>query len=405
MVKPLFYTRMRLGEFDPPEMNPYTKLGFNDVLTPDHKALALEAAMKSFVLLKNDGILPLKNIGTAGVVGPMANNAYQQFGTYSPHPPQSDVTTPLDALKAVASSVHYAAGCDDNNCKTYNSSEVLKAISGTNIIFVVLGTGAAVEKESHDRAGTELPGHQKTLLLDVLEHIHSHTPVVLLLFTAGPVNISFADRDPDVRAIMQCFLPAQATGQAVRHVLLNDVKGAVPAGRLPYTWPLLASQLPPMVNYSMQGRTYRYFEGEPLYPFGYGLSYTTFEYTASVHTTTVTAGQPLTGSFWVKNTGKYEADEVSQVYIAWRNNTVPAPKLQLVWFKRYSLPTGGADIKVDFEVEARSMALWFDDGWHVTEGSMDIFIGGQQPNQARRSGSEVILGQFQITGSAYLGKY
>ncbi|XP_070191074.1 uncharacterized protein [Littorina saxatilis] len=344
MVKPLFYTRMRLGEFDPPEMNPYSKLSLADVETAEHRALTLEAAMQTFVLLKNNGVLPLHKTGTIGVVGPMANNEQQLLGTYSAVPTWKYMISPLEGLTPLASKVQYASGCDDTVCKTYNSSAVRRAVSGTYINFVVLGTGQAVEAEGQDRPDTELPGHQKTLLQDVISNTPSDTPIVLLLFNAGPVNISFADQDPRVSAIMECFFPAQATGDALRHVLLNDVRGAVPAGRLPFTWPLLASQIPPMVNYSMKGRTYRYFEGDPLYPFGYGLSYTTFEYTASVHTTTVRAGQPLTGSFWIRNTGTFEADEVTQVYIAWHNNTVPVPKLQLAWFKRYTVPTGGAHV-------------------------------------------------------------
>ncbi|KAK7108537.1 uncharacterized protein [Littorina saxatilis] len=405
MVAPLFYTRMRLGEFDPPEMNPYSKLSTTDVLTPEHKALAVEAAMKSFVLLKNNGVLPLKQVGTIGVVGPMADSADQLFGDYNPVPPPGDVTTPLAGLAAMATKTQYASGCNDTNCNVYNSSVVLKAISGTDINFVVLGTGQAVEREGHDRPDIELAGKQKNLFLDVISNTPSHVPVVLLVFSAGPVNISFADQDPRVSAIMECFFPAQATGEALRHVLLNDVKGAVPAGRLPYTWPLLATQLPPMVDYSMQGRTYRYFAGEPLYPFGYGLSYTTFAYPEMSHQGWIHAGDTLKGYFVLRNMGHIEADEVAQVYISWRNYTTPSPRLQLAWFNRITVPVGGKGITVDFEIDPKTMAVWHSDGWYIEAGIIDVYVGGQQPRQNRKVPSNELVSLFEISGAKYLGQY
>ncbi|KAK7480737.1 hypothetical protein BaRGS_00027998 [Batillaria attramentaria] len=410
MVSPLFYTRMRLGEFDPPEMNPYSRLSSADVETDDHKALAVEAAMKSFVLLKNDGVLPLNHTakyGTIAIVGPMADDASQLSGDYAPRPPPADVITPLAGLRSIASTVQYAAGCSETACTSYNSSDVIKAVTGTEITIVALGTGQSVEAEGHDRPDIELPGQQKQLLMDVINNTPEKVPIILLLFNAGPVNISFADQDPRVSAIMECFFPAQATGDALRHVLLNDVDGAVPAGRLPYTWPLLDTQMPPMVNYSMAGRTYRYFDGPPLYPFGYGLSYTTFRYTAMTHTAFVTAGEPLKGQVWVDNVGHYDADEVVQVYIRWRDIPLPegTPKIQLAWFDRISMKAGQSNLQVSFEVEARSMAQWKNGGWFIEEGFMDLFVGGQQPHQKRAAPNDVITAEFKIVGSKYLGRY
>ncbi|KAK7108560.1 uncharacterized protein [Littorina saxatilis] len=407
-VRPLFYTRMRLGEFDPPEMNPYSKLSNADVETPEHKALALEAAMKSFVLLKNNGVLPLNTsrFRTYGFVGPFATNASQLMGDYAPHVPQYQIITPYRGLQSLAKMVQFAPGCLDTECvryTAYDSQAVIETINNTDINFVFLGTGLAVEREAHDRPDTELPGHQKQILLDVINNNPASTPLVLVLFNAGPVNISFADLDPRVSAILECFFPATVTGDALRHVLINDVKGAVPAGRLPYTWPMLASQLPPMVNYSMQGRTYRYFEGEPLYPFGYGLSYTRFSYADFSCTQNITAGQSVTGTVTVKNTGKYDADEVAQIYIRWTDTSLPAPKIQLAWFKRVTI-AANEQVQLSFEVEARTMAVWINDGWHIKSGMMDIMVGGQQPFTKRAVPGEGIVSRFNISGSKYLGR-
>ncbi|KAK7480749.1 hypothetical protein BaRGS_00028010, partial [Batillaria attramentaria] len=183
--------------------------------------------------------------------------------------------------------------------------------------------------------------------------------------------------DSRVSAILECYFPAQGTGDAIRHVLLNDVDGAVPAGRLPNTWPLLESQIPPMVNYSMEGRTYRYTDpssAPPLYPFGYGLSYTNFSYTATLTADTIHAGEPLKGEVTVKNTGNLAADEVIQVYIRWMDDTLPAPRLQLAWFDRVTVHPQ-SPVTVPFEVEARSMELWINDGWRITPGVMEVYVG------------------------------
>lgn len=408
MVSPLFYTRMRLGEFDPPSMNPYSSLSSADADTQQHKALALEAAIKSFVLLKNTGnFLPLKSAhySSIGMIGPFANIV--EKGDYAPNPSPSDVTTPLQGLGPIAQYIKYTDGCVGGpTCWVFDPLKVADAISGNDINIVLLGTGSVNEAEGRDRPDTELPGVQRQLLLDVINNSPQNTPIVLILFNAGPVNITFADQSDRVVAILECFFPAQSTGEALRHVLLNDVPGASPAGRLPYTWPMYASQLPPMVNYSMQGRTYRYFQGQPLYPFGYGLSYTSFQYNVLSYTSSIKAGDPLDCSVDFSNTGNVVADEVVQVYIQWPSQMpLPAvPKIQLVGFQRVTVPPGSTT--VNFRIEPQSMAVWITgQGWVIEPGNMKLYVGGQQPNQARQVPSDVIEGQFVITGTKVLGRY
>nr|KAG5696799.1 hypothetical protein BaRGS_012822 [Batillaria attramentaria] len=247
--KPLFYTRMRLGEFDPPAMNPYSQLDVSLIQSPAHQSLSLEAAVKSVVLLKNkDGFLPLNDNSQykrVAVVGPMSNNPHGLYGDYSPTINMTLTVTPLAALTQ-------------------------------------LGDGSA--------------------------------PVVLVLFNAGPLNVTWADQHPGVTAILECFFPAQTTGTALLHVLTNYGGTSSPAGRLPNTWPLLASDIPPMVDYSMTGRTYRYFDGDPLYPFGYGLSYTTFSYSDLKTPHSLSPNHDLTLSVTVTNTGNYTADGVTWYY-------------------------------------------------------------------------------------------
>ncbi|KAK7483293.1 hypothetical protein BaRGS_00025460 [Batillaria attramentaria] len=396
-VKPLFYTRMRLGEFDPPEMNPYSKLGSQDVQSQQTRQLSLEAAMKTFVLLKNRNysFLPLSagSYNKIGVVGPLANDSKQMYGDYAANPSPEYVVTPLQGLQKIFQNVKYAAGCRDGPlCTKYSPDDVKQAVKQTQVNFVILGTGVVAEKEGMDREDLELPGNQKQLLMDVLTYT-GMTPVVLVLINAGPLNISFADADDRVTAILECFFPAQAAGDALRHVILNDVPGAVPAGRLPYTWPKYFSQ-----DFSMSGRTYRYHDrshGDPLYPFGYGLSYTTFTFSDLDIPSVIKAGQALNGSVRIDNTGKVDGDEVLEVYISWDNTSLPAPRLQLVWFDRVAIQTGSF-VQLKFQVSAHSMALWMNGGWVIPPGNMTLYAGGQQPSQARQAPSNVVSANFTI---------
>ncbi|XP_046572488.1 beta-D-xylosidase 1-like isoform X1 [Haliotis rubra] len=405
-VKPLFYTRMRLGEFDPPESNPYTELNTSTIESESHKALAVEAAMKTYVLLKNvNSFLPLtKKYNSIGVVGPIANDKVNIFGDYSPDSDPRFTMTALDGIKQLSSNVQYGAGCSNTSCTNYNSSAVHDAVSGKDLVFVCLGTGQEIESEARDRPNIELPAGQAELLQDSLK-FSGNTPVVLLMFNAGPLNITMADASPQVAAILECFFPAQATGEALRRVLTMDGPGSVPAARLPYTWPKSLDGFPAMTNYSMAGRTYRYYEDDPLYPFGYGLSYTEFFYITLQYSYTIKAGADVEVSILLQNIGKYEGDEVVQVYISWDNASVPVPRRQLVAFERVTIAANAFQV-VNVTVSAESMAVWVDNsGWVIEPGYIRLFVGGQQPSQQKSAPSRVLEGGFKVEGSKYLGVY
>ncbi|KAK7108591.1 hypothetical protein V1264_016300 [Littorina saxatilis] len=396
-VKPLFYTRMRLGEFDPPHLNPYMNLDLSSIESPKHRQLSLETAMKSYVLLKNNGVLPLrKRYNNVALVGPFSTEINNLMGDYASNTPWSFKTSVMDAVKHVASNVHHGDGCDDVKCKNYNSQQVISQLNNVDLIFVAIGTGQTQEEEGVDKFDYNLPGHQKQLLNDVLDHAHN-TPVIVVLFTGSALDISFADADHRVSAILECFFPSQAAGTALGHVFANDVAGAVPAGRLPFTWYKSENDIGDINDYSMAGKTYRYLNKEPLYPFGYGLSYTSFHYSQLSAPTTVQAGKDLKGSVHVQNTGSFDADEAVQVYMSWEEQGVPAPKVQLAWFDRLTIPKGGSKT-VTFTVEAKTMALWVNNGWKISQGRMKLYAGGQQPNQKRSVGSNVLSHDFAVQG-------
>ncbi|XP_015264217.1 PREDICTED: beta-xylosidase/alpha-L-arabinofuranosidase 2-like [Gekko japonicus] len=402
-IRPLFLTRMRLGEFDPPTMNPYNALGLKDIQTEAHRQLALDAAIQSFVLLKNNhGTLPLKAKEIFGkklaVVGPFADNQMILFGDYAPVPEPQYIYTPRRGLAMISAHVNFAAGCAFPKCDHYSVAEVKSAVEGADIVVVCLGTGIDLEMEANDRKDLALPGHQLQLLQDTVA-LADGRPVILLLFNACPIDISWAKSHDGVGAILACSFPAQATGLAIAKVLVG-AEGSSPAGRLPATWPAGMHQVPPMENYTMAGRTYRYYGDEaPLYPFGYGLSFTTFHYSDLVTSTSVV---PICGnlsvSVIVENTGTRDGDEVVQLYLRWGNASVPVPRWQLVGFRRVAVPMGHA-VKVPFQLTYQQRAVWLGQ-WLLEPGSFTLFAGGQQPSQETRVPSNILQADFTVAGSA-----
>ncbi|KAG9492848.1 hypothetical protein GDO78_001032 [Eleutherodactylus coqui] len=398
---PLFYTRMRLGEFDPPDMNPYSALDLSSVQSQEHRDLAVEAAIKSFVLLKNLGdTLPMDLQSVKGkkfgVIGPFADNPSGLFGDYEPHPDPQYISTPRDGIAKLPVQVSFAAGCSDPQCTTYSSEEIKALVKSVDITIVCLGTGITVEMESKDRVDLSLPGSQATLLKDAVESAAGR-PLVLLLFNAGPLDISWAQNSTGVHAILECFFPAQATGTAIVKILMGS-EGANPAGRLPATWPAGMEQVPAMENYTMHGRTYRYFGNQvPLYPFGYGLSYTTFQYSDLVVSPSILRPcETLDLSVQVKNSGLRTGDEVIQVYMSWSNASVPVPRWQLVGVQRVTIPPSGS-VKVSLSVLPRQRAVWTNH-WILEPGKFSIYAGGQQPFQVIKVPSNVLQANFEVQG-------
>ncbi|XP_072276006.1 uncharacterized protein [Pyxicephalus adspersus] len=404
-VYPLFYTRMRLGEFDPPDMNPYNALNLSSVQSQEHRDLALEAAIKSFVLLKNiKNTLPLDFRGIKGkkfgVIGPFANNSKELFGDYEPYPDPKYIVTPRDGIAELPVDISFAAGCEDAKCETYSSDEIKELVQSVDLTIVCLGTGVTVESEGVDRSVLSLRGYQSTLLKDAVISAGGH-PVILLLFNAGPVDISWAKESEGVHAILECFFPAQAAGTAITKVLIG-AEEANPAGRLPSTWPAGMEQVPPMENYTMQGRTYRYYGSQvPLYPFGYGLSYTTFHYSnLEVNPSLLHPCETLQLSVNVKNTGLRMGDEVVQVYMSWWTASVPVPKWQLVAFQRVTIQSGSS-MKVFMKVLPKQRAVW-SENWIIEPGEFSLYVGGQQPFQITSVPSNILQANFLVSGTSRL---
>jgi beta-glucosidase len=246
-----------------------------------------------------------------------------------------------------------------------------------------------------DRVSLDIPRVQDDLLRKVTA---LGKPVVVVLLNGSAVAVNWA-RD-HVPAIVEAWYPGQAGGAALADVLFGDYN---PAGRLPVTFYRSADQLPPFTDYAMKGRTYRYFKGEPLFPFGYGLSYTAFSYTNLKLPEQVAAGAEVRVSVEVRNTGSRAGGEVVQLYVTARDGSPAAPIRSLGAFRRLALGPGQSQT-VEFNLAPRQFSHVGKDGRRVAEpGAFEISVGGKQPGfrgAADAATTGVVTGSLKLSGQA-----
>jgi beta-glucosidase len=251
----------------------------------------------------------------------------------------------------------------------------------SDLIILSVGTGQVMEGEGNDRATMDLPNYQSQLLKDVLNVInHEKTKILLLVASGGPLDIQIAQDSNSVQAIIQVGFGAQELGEALREAIIGD--GLSKFGRLPYTWPKKLSDLPgSMTSYDMtSGFTYRYFKGEPLYPFGYGLSYSSFAYSGLVfNATTIKPGDGLTIKFNVTNTGDRTADEVVEIYLSihLKNTSLTnVSRAQLVDFDRLSDVNPSQTIAYQAIIKPEQMAVYIDGrGFIIVPATLEFKVG------------------------------
>jgi beta-glucosidase len=280
--------------------------------------------------------------------------------------------------------------------------EALDAASHADVVVAVLGMSQDIEGEEMpvhvpgfdggDRTDLNLPRVQEELL----QRVHAlGKPVILVLLNGSALAINWAAEN--VPAIIEAWYPGEEGGTAIADVIFGDYN---PGGRLPVTFYTSVNDLPPFTDYDMEGHTYRYFRGKPLYAFGHGLSYTTFAYSnLRLSTAEIAAGKPLRVQVDVANTGKRAGDEVLQLYISDVTASAPVPLRDLVGFTRLHLARGEKKT-VTFEITARQMSLIDDAGRRVVEpGEFVVSVGGRQPRTGEREdGSDILFGRFMVTG-------
>ena len=392
-VTRLFLARFRLGMFDSPDSVRWARIPYAVLDQPAHRALARQVARESIVLLKNEGgLLPLrKNLRTIAVIGPNADQARMLLGNYNGDP--TDPVTPLRGVReavAPGTRVLYARGADlaDGFPMTDSgprvpaetlAAEAVNAARQADAVVLFLGLTARMEGEEMplqiegfrggDRTRIDLPASQQRLLERVCA---VGKPTVLVLLNGSALAVNWAQEH--VLAIVEAWYPGQAAGSAIADVLFGDYN---PGGRLPVTFYRSVDDLPSFDDYHMAGRTYRFFGGSPLYPFGHGLSYTTFAYkNLRTSAPTLRSDGAITVRVDVTNTGARTGDEVVQLYVQHLGSAVERPNKDLRGYRRITL-NAGETRTVELSLRASSLAYWnpATHGWVVETEPVRIQVG------------------------------
>jgi beta-glucosidase len=384
----LLRTRFKLGLFDPAGSNPYDRIPVTVINSSEHRMLARKVAEQSVVLLKNNGALPLSNgLKKYYVTGPNAASTDILLGNYYGVNPQ--LVTILEGLAAQVqpgSQMTYRQGVllDRNNVNPIDwASGESRTADATICVMGISGMLEGEEGESlaspsyGDRLDYNLPAAQ----IDYLRKLKAgnKNPVIAVITGGSPMNLAEVQELAD--AVLLVWYPGEEGGSVVADILFGKIS---PSGKLPVTFPRSYDQLPPYEDYSMKGRTYRYMRAEPLFPFGFGLSYTTFAYSnLQVSKKKIRRGDSVTASVTLTNTGKYasRSDEVVELYITHENAGDSAALFALKGFRRVSLAPGDS-VRLSFVLTPDLLSVVDNKGRQVIPaGKIRLSIAGSLPTR------------------------
>ena len=396
-VRRILRIKFRLGLFD----RPYTDEAreSNALLRPESLRLAREIAARSMVLLKNErDTLPLnKNVGSIAVIGPLADDRRAPLGWWAGDGKEENTVTPLAGIKAKVSTqtkVLYAKGCEVKDDSTAGFQEAINLAKQSDVAVVFVGETADMVGEAASRSSLDLPGRQ----LELVQAIHATgKPTVVVLVNGRPLTIGWIVGN--VPTILESWMGGSESGNAIADILFGDVN---PSGKLPVTFPRSVGQVPMYYNYMNTGRppeaenryTSKYLEvpWTPLYPFGYGLSYTKFSISnLQLSAPRMDASGKLTVSVEVANTGGRAGDEVVQLYLRDLVASMTRPVKELKGFQRVTLQPGEKR-RVEFVLDREHLGFWNREMRYVVEpGEFRVMVGANS--------AEVIEAKFEVITS------
>jgi beta-glucosidase len=398
----LFITRFELGLFDPPSLNPYSNIDKSVINSKEHSEIAYEAALKSMVLLKNNGVLPLKkDLKSLYITGPQANNGTVLLGNY--YGLSNNLVNILEGITSRVSAgttVDYRMGVLEYRD---NINPVDWASGGARdheATIAVLGISQLIEGEEGESLASPSKGDRLDLNLPAnqLEYLRklkadNDRPVIVVMTGGSPITMPEVEELAD--AILWVWYPGQEGGNAVADLIFGN---RVPSGKLPITFPESVEQLPPYVDYSMKERTYRYITSKPLYPFGFGLSYTDFSLNDLIlDREEMAADESLSVSVQVKNDGDFDADEVVQLYISVPDPVGNQPRWSLKNFTRVTLQSG-ASTKVSFKLDQKALEQYDENGKaKLVPGEYTVHVGNGSPGQrSKELGVQMVSATFRV---------
>jgi len=383
-LRRLLTTKFKLGLFDPSERVSYTTISPSVVECPEHRALARQAAVESVVLLKNSGdVLPLRpDVASLLVVGPTAANIGALLGNY--YGVSANLVTIMQGIverAAPASRVKYRPGCPISQPGAPGVNYTFPAAEGSEIVVAVMGLDHTLEGEEGDAVASSVGGDRPMIELPenqriFLRELRKHSKKLILVLTGGsalaiPEEFDYCD------AVLQVWYPGCEGGRAVADVLFGD---ASPSGKLPLTVPRSTADLPTFNDYSMAGRTYRFAEKEPLFPFGFGLGYGKIRFEQlQLGADVLKADGTLNVRLKVQNSGNRPALETVQCYLQAPRTIANAPRAALIDFKKVSLKPNGST-EVEFKLHAEAFKQVDEQGRRVwLPGSYTIVVGAASP--------------------------
>lgn len=406
-LRRLFMIRFRLGMFDPPSMVPFAQAGMDVLESPQHKAHSLKMARQSIVLLKNEhNTLPLsKQLKKIAVLGPNADNKISVLGNYNGTP--SEIITALQGIKNKLSGteVVYEKAVNFTNdsiasphSQRTNMVALSNRLQDVDAIIFIGGISPQLEGEEMkvtypgfkggDRTSIQLPAVQ-TELMKALKN--TGKPVVFVMMTGSAVSTPW--ESANIPAIVNAWYGGQAAGTALADVLFGDYN---PAGRLPVTFYKSDEDLPSFEDYSMSNRTYRYFKGQPLYKFGFGLSYTSFTYDHLSIPPMVRGNGKVPISVRVTNSGSKDGEEVVELYISGQNFNANQPIRSLKGFKRIFIKAGHS-LVVHFQLTSQDFSMMDESGNAVLiPGKLEVSIGGSLPDNETMASRKTISGELLV---------
>jgi beta-glucosidase len=359
------------------------------ILKKEYLKLAREAACKSMVLLKNkDQVLPLsEDLKSIAVIGPLADSKKDMPGSWSKSCDPKDMVTFLDALNTRfggTTKIKYEKGCDVIGDDRSGFKAAIRAASKSDVILVAMGESKELSGEASSRSDISLPGIQKELLKELKK---LNKPIVLILFNGRPLSIPWETENMD--AILEAWFPGNEAGNALVDVLFGKFN---PQGKLTVSFPRSVGQVPIFYNHKNTGRpegggekffVTRYIDNsnQPLFPFGYGLSYTTFEYSEiKLEAPQLTYDGILHATVKVKNTGKYKGVETVQLYIRDLVASSTRPIKELKNFQKVELAPGEEE-EVKFDIKEEDLRFWNNNKLYLSEpGKFQLFIGSDSEN-------------------------
>lgn len=379
-VRRILRIKFRLGLFEKPYADPARESAA--MFSSANVAAAREIAARSLVLLKNDqNVLPLaKTVRSIALIGPLADSKPEMLGSWTGDGRPDDAVTLLQGLKTKVpqAKINYAKGCDINSDKGEGFAEAVRAAKESDVVVIAVGEAADMSGEAASRSSLDLPGRQ----LDLVKAVHATgKPIVVVLMNGRPLTINWlAENTP---AILETWFAGTEAGNAIADVLFGDVN---PSGKLPVTFPRSVGQVPLYYNHKNTGRppdrnnkyTSKYLDVDwkPLFPFGYGLSYTKFEITnLKLSATRIPPNGQVTVSVDVRNAGQRAGDEVVQLYIRDVAASVTRPVKELKGFERVTLAPGETK-HVEFLLGAQQLGIWNRQMRYTVEpGEFKVMIG------------------------------